>query len=312
MSGKDIRRMGVTRSDTFTAIEDLANADHSFGVGSVTLDYCGSEQCRSSYVFGPYVRSSFVLHMIISGKGRLIRNGVTHQLSSGQAFLIFPGEENTYQADAWDPWNYMWVGFHGYQAEYIMAQAGFDRDHVVINCSNMQRLRQIMDQLIGLQDLTYVNELRRTSFLFELLSALVENNEKLVPGSQKPKTANDTYVDMAVNLLLEGAGDGVKVSDVAKRIGVSRNYLTTIFRERMGMSPQEFLLNYRMERAMSLLADTDNPIGLIAEAVGYSDSMSFSKAFRSRHGVSPSEYRKRHTEVQVNSQKGEYVSSTPL
>lgn len=66
----------------------------------------------------------------------------------------------------------------------------------------------------------------------------------------------------------------MKVSELAERIGISRSYLSTIFKKEMHMSPQEFLICYRMERAVSLLTRTNNSINAIAEEVGYNDALS--------------------------------------
>ena len=62
-------------------------------------------------------------------------------------------------------------------------------------------------------------------------------------------------------------------------------------------------MNYRMEKASSLLAMTANPVGLIAVEVGYSDPMTFSKVFRRRRGMSPTEFRERHRKEADNVKK---------
>ncbi len=61
------------------------------------------------------------------------------------------------------------------------------------------------------------------------------------------------------------------------------------------MSPQKYLLNYRIEQAKNLLASTDIFIKDIAHNVGYEDSLAFSKMFRNATGYSPSAYRKLKT-----------------
>ncbi|MCF2716593.1 AraC family transcriptional regulator [Paenibacillus sp. UKAQ_18] len=49
-----------------------------------------------------------------------------------------------------------------------------------------------------------------------------------------------------------------------------------------------------MNKAKELLAESDDPINLIASSVGFSDALSFSKFFRKELGISPSQYRKEH------------------
>ena len=75
----------------------------------------------------------------------------------------------------------------------------------------------------------------------------------------------------------------------------------------MKVSPQEFLMNFRMERARGLLRYTDRPVGEIAEEVGYADSMSFSKAFKKRFHLTPSEFRNSKTNFVSKTEKGEFT-----
>lgn len=59
----------------------------------------------------------------------------------------------------------------------------------------------------------------------------------------------------------------------------------------MGISPQEYLLNYRMEYASELLKDPDMKISAIAHEVGYQDPLTFLKVFKKHMNMSPSQWR---------------------
>jgi len=78
------------------------------------------------------------------------------------------------------------------------------------------------------------------------------------------------------------------------------------------MSPQEYLINFRIEIASELLRTTTEPIGSIAVAVGYSDPLTFSKAFRKKTNMTPTEYRKMSVELRQESVKGGYTGSFSL
>ena len=68
--------------------------------------------------------------------------------------------------------------------------------------------------------------------------------------------------------------------------------LTRIFRDRTGMTPQEFAAEERMQFAVRLLRDSFQSCEEIAEQTGYSSAVSFNRAFRRRFGYSPMQYRK--------------------
>lgn len=80
------------------------------------LCYCGYEECEPGHSFGPAVKSHYVLHYVLSGKGVFRLNNQLYSISKGEAFLIPPDVRAYYAADNDDPWVYLWVGFDGEQA----------------------------------------------------------------------------------------------------------------------------------------------------------------------------------------------------
>ena len=86
------------------------------------IDLCmyqfGYEQCDPGHSFGPATRNHYLFHYVLSGTGTLMANNSkgetrTYSVKSGQGFMIFPGQINTYIADEQLPWKYMWIEFDG-------------------------------------------------------------------------------------------------------------------------------------------------------------------------------------------------------
>lgn len=98
--------------------------------------------------------------------------------------------------------------------------------------------------------------------------------------------------------------ESVKIGDLADFIGVNRSYLTSSFKKTTGCSPQEFLVNLRMDKAKSLLKKTDLSINAVAGAVGYTDQLAFSKVFKKHCGKSPRMYREEKSELVILKDKG--------
>jgi len=83
----------------------------------------------------------------------------------------------------------------------------------------------------------------------------------------------------------------LKVEDIAKHFYIQQRYLLKIFKEGVGMSVSDYLVEIRMQKAKELLASGRNlQITNIAESVGYADPAHFSKSFKKHTGLSPSEY----------------------
>lgn len=308
MKKTDDRTVGFTTSPNYTVIDDLRNSGHVSVINPINLDYCGMEQCDPEHKFGPYVRTCYVVHFVISGKGKLVKNGKKYLIGAGEAFLIWPNEETYYQADKEDPWKYMWIGFHGFQAEEYMLNAGFTKDNPVLTLASMETVESIMDEMLKKAELTYVNGLQRMSALYALLAELCK-------GEKQHNEINATeynYVKMAIDIMTSSYKKNIKVSELADTIGINRSYFTTLFKREMKMSPQEFLIQFRMEKAVALLCTTKSSISVIAEEIGYRDGLTFSKAFKREYGVSPAEYRGRKPVLIVKKAKGDYEGMWPL
>lgn len=82
------------------------------------------------------------------------------------------------------------------------------------------------------------------------------------------------------------------VTEVAESIFVSKSTLTKHFRQELEMSPNEYITNLLLSKAEMLLSTTGLSINAIGERLGFSDQLYFSRRFKQKFGVCPSEYRK--------------------
>ncbi|AIQ46126.1 AraC family transcriptional regulator [Paenibacillus sp. FSL R7-0273] len=88
-----------------------------------------------------------------------------------------------------------------------------------------------------------------------------------------------------------GFASDLRITELCEQTGFSPVYLRRTFAARYGCSPKEYLVQLRNEHAVRRLRFTGDSIGDIARACGYSDVYQFSKAFKKRNGLSPTNYR---------------------
>ena len=105
---------------------------------------------------------------------------------------------------------------------------------------------------------------------------------------------SDYYIKEAINYIEQNFQNDISIEDIAAVCGINRSYFGKIFRNSIGRSPQEFLMNYRMTNATELLKLTSLSIAEIGSAVGYENQLHFSRAFKSIYGISPREWRNQH------------------
>lgn len=99
------------------------------------------------------------------------------------------------------------------------------------------------------------------------------------------------YVAAAITHIQECYQRELSVEDAAARLGLSAGYLSRIFKQKSGYTFTDYLLYYRIKRAVELLKDNSYKIYEIADLVGYTDQRYFSQVFRRLVGLTPSSFR---------------------
>lgn len=98
----------------------------------------------------------------------------------------------------------------------------------------------------------------------------------------------------AREFLNDRCSEDVRISEIARTVGVHPVHLARTFREFFGCTPGDYLRRCRLDRAAVLLARNKLPIARIASQGGFADQSHFSKLFRKAFLMSPSEYRRAH------------------
>lgn len=107
--------------------------------------------------------------------------------------------------------------------------------------------------------------------------------------------SRDSYAIQRAKTYIEGSYQGtVSLSELADRLGLHPNYLSTLFHQKTGQTFSEYARRVRIERAIDMMMSTNLKVFEIAYQVGYGDSAQFHRAFKQVTGVSPGAYRRRH------------------
>lgn len=81
------------------------------------------------------------------------------------------------------------------------------------------------------------------------------------------------------------------VADLAAQVGLSPRRLESLFQQSLGTSPGAYRLSLRLAAAHRMLTDTSHPLAEIALRTGFSGAPALARAFRAKHGVTPSSLR---------------------
>src|SRR3954451_15882589 len=109
------------------------------------------------------------------------------------------------------------------------------------------------------------------------------------PATTRQRTA---LFEDATRLVKADYAEDLNLNDVARRIATSRRQLQRIYNEIGRTTFRDQLTQVRMQRAAELLSQNGFTVRDVANRVGYRQPAQFAKAFRTHHGLSPSEFRK--------------------
>lgn len=104
------------------------------------------------------------------------------------------------------------------------------------------------------------------------------------------KPAGGRDLGYAANFLAENYSQKIDFAALAKSCGYSYDYFRHLFKEKFGLSPQNYVIARRLESARRMLAETDFSLADIALFCGFSDNAQFSVMFKKKYGVSPKQY----------------------
>ncbi len=93
----------------------------------------------------------------------------------------------------------------------------------------------------------------------------------------------------------------ISLDDIAKEVYLSRSYISTVFKEEMGITLTEYIRDVRIEKSKLLLLDNKIRIVDISGLCGFDDQSYFTKVFHKSVGVTPKKYRDRRGRVTMES-----------
>ncbi|MGO7090836.1 helix-turn-helix domain-containing protein, partial [Rhizobium leguminosarum] len=111
-------------------------------------------------------------------------------------------------------------------------------------------------------------------------------------ASDRSGSLSRTHEDLAKSLLLENLDGNVSISEVAQMCNLSRGYFIRAFRETTGMTPYQWVLRERIDRARDLLRTSKTPLAEVAIACGFADQSHFTRVFAGIVGTTPGNWRR--------------------
>ncbi|HEX6971655.1 MAG TPA: AraC family transcriptional regulator [Limnochordia bacterium] len=180
-----------------------------------------------------------------------------------------------------------------FTTEYSAKTRGLSKDELICVETNAA-ISMILDSLcLESKEHALNSDVIQRGYLLALVGTIARG---VVKGTQErndsPEFEADPVVGPALAYMRDRYSDPtVRVGDIARHVGLSPGHFSVYFRMRTGISPYQYLLRLRLERAKALLLEARTTIGQVAEQVGFNSQFHFSRAFKKAFAVTPSAFR---------------------
>lgn len=264
-------------------------AQHIHGDRELTFLFCGRQDSSPGELAGPAVREHYLLYFCLEGRGEYQFRDTHCAIGPGEGFLVPPGEVVSIRADQKEPWKLIWVGFTGCRAAEYLGRCGLGKENRAFRCDVPEQLERCVQEMVRCEMLGRGHEFLLLGELYRFLGWIARSFEG---QGRRSREAGTEYVERAADYIRSHFQEDLTVSKLALYVGLNRSYLTTVFQNTLHVSPQQFLMRFRMERASQLLLEGTLSVGEVARSCGYPDPLTFSKAFKRTLGVTPSQYQR--------------------
>lgn len=231
-----------------------------------------------------------ILIYCVRGKGWYAIKGKRFEVGVNQFFILPATLEHTqYGAHETDPWTIYWVHFSGNNMKL------FNQSFKIGPADGPQTIRynetglQLWNTMYHNLEMGYSMEnLVQTNLcLYHFISTFLFPDQL----NDEKKQEDKDMIQQSILFMRANAGSKFTVEELAKKYNYSASHYTHLFRKGTGMSPLDYFIHLKLQRACLLLQTSGIKIKNLAEELGYDDPYYFSRLFKKYMSVSPEQYR---------------------
>lgn len=211
-----------------------------------------------------------------------MKDGETFSLKNGDIAYVPSGKEYTFTVNERD---------EDYGCTYGINFLLFDDLHQRVFLENNQiipdanHLREYFHKMSEISESGTHSYAELHSIFYKIISSLSE-------GEKHNNIKNFPAIKKGIDYLENDTSLSLSVLEIAKMCNVSQNYFCRLFKAYSGMTPQEYILNTKIEKAKVLLNETSLSVYEVSLQCGFQDSSYFCRLFKKKTGVSPKTFKK--------------------
>jgi len=229
----------------------------------------------------------FQINYITSGEGILETKTGKYHVKEGSVIILFPGMWHRYRPSK-SGWNEHYVGFNGTFATHLFENEFFANQNPIFHIGFSEKLLQSFCELFNLVDMEKAGYQQICSGLvIYIISTIIsiKKNENF-EGKQIEQT-----IQKACLVIRENINKNINIEKLAQDLRIDYSIFRKMFKEYTGISPGQYHLSLRIRQAKDLLINTNLSVKEISYRLGFESIFYFSRVFKSKTGINPTEYK---------------------
>jgi AraC-like DNA-binding protein len=299
--GHEWGKIGII-GDTFMELEYQFYFKNEFRLlASLSLHEVAGFDCPSGFVLPLEKPNTFALYYVVKGKGVYTLGGSEFPARKGDIFALYPNTDIKCRADKKEPWTLYAVSFNGADARLLLNAAKFQPKEPLrhLDGNTSKHIISLFEAFYVYRNQEIFAIVQSTALLYATMSLLVKT-ASWDQSEMPPGWTGAVHFYKAINFINENYSRPITVSDIADHVGLSSSRLYKVFIQQVYMSPQQYLMEFRVREGLNLLEKREGSVKEIALAVGLEDPLYFSKLFKKVIGKSPTDYMKKLIEDKKN------------
>ena len=239
----------------------------------------------------PNGRNDWQLLYVHKGAIRLKEDGKNKILEAGH-FIIYKPLQPQFYTFMSDPESEIyWLHFNGVFCEQILKELNLLVFYgaIIPNPRITNLWKEIIDQLKN-AEINY-----KSICNYKFLEILTTLSTEFNSHTEKKENARLEKIKPAITAIKKNFNEKYTLDDLAALCFISKFTLIKIFSQTMGASPIAYLNSIRLKNALYFLTETTYTIDEISQRIGFDNSFYFSRLFKKKYGISPTEYRKKYS-----------------
>jgi AraC-like DNA-binding protein len=293
------------QNESFVKYINAGPLDKDWGL---YLTVAGNAKIPPSLIYPPRVHPSgyyftwekgrilqeYQINYITEGTGVFETSTDQFQVVPGSILILRPGLWHRYKPDPATGWNEHYVGFNGDFCSKLFNDGFFQSKKPVLYVGFQENLLKLFLEIIQLvkEEKTGHQQMGAANTILLLSSILSVTRNQEFAGKSIEHTIRKACLFFRENL-----NTNVNIEDLARKLHVGYSYFRQMFRKYTGISPTQYHLSLRIQKAKDLLVSTDKSFKEIAIDLGFESYFYFSRIFKDKTGKSPMEFRKEHHRV---------------